>query len=154
MKKIKILCLALTCLFAFACVKSDEPLSLEKLEAIRTANTGGETARLLKEDAVIDIDIEKLNKELSDRTKPKYQKPELAKARAVLYRYYSHVKLNGDQYVSTLKSAGEINVSEKFFKYLNDGLNKTNQEIKRMKAKDPNLEIPQITPQYLQSLTK
>lgn len=154
MKKTRIICIALASALAVACVKKEEGLSQDKLAKIQATATGSETKRLVTENTYLDVDIEKLNKELNDRTKNKYQKPELAKARAVLYRFYSHVHLEDDQYVCSLKSAEEINISEKFFRYLIDGLQKTNADIKAMKAKDPKtkIELPQITPQYLQGL--
>lgn len=151
-KKITITFIALVCTLVVACVKKEEGLSQMQLAKIQATETGALTKQLVANNAYLDVDIEKLNKELIDRMKNKYQKPELAKARAVLYRFYSHVHLEGDQYVCSLKSAEEINVSDKFFKYLTDGLKKTNEDIKTMKAKDPKMEIPQITPQYLQGL--
>lgn len=150
MKRTIYFCLA--CTLAFACVKSEDGMSQEKLEAIWATKTGGETKRLVIENEYIDVDLEKLNKEINDHSKTKYQKPELAKARAVLYRFYNHVRLEGDQYVCSLKSADKINISDKFFKYLIDGQKKGNEEIKKMKAKDSNMELPQITPEYLQAL--
>lgn len=133
-------------------VTLQQGMSQEKLEAIRATKTGGETKRLVMENEYIDVDLEKLNKEIKDHSKTKYQKSELAKARAVLYRFYNHVRLEGDQYVCSLKSADEINISHKFFKYLMDGQKNGNEDIKKMKAKAPNMELPQITPEYLQAL--
>jgi len=152
MKKARVIYLALVWAMAIACVKSETGLSQDKLNAIRTNQTGGESKRLIMENVFIDVDVDKLNQEINDHSKPKYQKPELAKARAALYRFYSHVKVEDEQYVCTLKSANEINISENFFKYLIDGQTSFNKAIKKLKAEDPKVVVPQITAEYLQSL--
>lgn len=72
--------------------------------------------------------------------------------RAALYRFYSHVSLEDSLYVCNLKSAGEINVSEKLFNDMMNDLQKCNMTIKENNEKGLENVLSPVDSTYLSSL--
>jgi len=93
---------------ALSCTKQENNISPEKLSSISEIKTNGLSATLIKDDGFLDVDLSKLNLEIADKLKNKYQKPELAKAKAVVYRYYKNVRVANGKYVTDLKSGNQI----------------------------------------------
>jgi hypothetical protein len=137
---------------ALSCTKPENSISQEKLEAISGTKTNGLSATLVKDDGFIDVDLKQLDQEIANKLKNKYQKPELAKAKAAVYRYYKTVRVENGRYVSDLKSADQIKISSQLFTLLSNNLEEMNASIAKLKAKGEKVDITEITPEYLESL--
>jgi hypothetical protein len=137
---------------ALSCTKQENNISPEKLSSISEIKTNGLSATLIKDDGFLDVDLSKLNLEIADKLKNKYQKPELAKAKAAVYRYYKNVRVANGKYVTDLKSGNRIKISDQLFKLLSDNLEHMNASVEKLKNEGKNIDIQEITPEYLQSL--
>jgi len=137
---------------ALSCTKQENNISPEKLSSISEIKTNGLSATLIKDDGFLDVDLSKLNLEIADKLKNKYQKPELAKAKAAVYRYYKNVRVVNGKYVTDLKSGNQIKISDQLFKLLSDNLEHMNASVEKLKNEGKKIDIQEITPEYLQSL--
>lgn len=74
---------------------------------------------------------------------------DMARMKAALYRFYSHVKLEEEGYVCDLSSANEINVSSTVYMAL---LNNMNASYKKAKSEGQNVVALSVNKAYLDSL--
>lgn len=81
---------------------------------------------------------------------PDRQSEEMKKA--VLYRFYKHVKIIDNQYVWDISSGKEINISENIFNELVSNLTECNEWIKEKQASGKKVEFGDIGEEYLKSL--
>lgn len=76
------------------------------------------------------------------------------KMHVAVYRFYSHVKLEDDQYVTDLTKGSEINISSELFTFLKDGIEEANKNVRESKKAGKKTVIMDITSEYLDSLLK
>jgi hypothetical protein len=79
---------------------------------------------------------------------------EIAKLKAAVYRFYSTVTVKNNKYYTPLKSGQDINISEDLFMLFKENLSEINQGINDLKARDREVEVQQVTSEYLNSLLK
>lgn len=107
-------------------------------------------------DGFIDVDIHEISKRLTDpATKSgnmNLDEDELAQVKAAIYRFYSHVKVENGYYVCTIKDAKEINVSQKTFDGLLEGINILNEGIDKARQDGLPVELREPSEEYLNSL--
>lgn len=77
---------------------------------------------------------------------------EMAMMRAALYRFYSHVELEGDRYVLSAKTAEELNVSQRVFDALRANMEEVNAQIKAANEAGEAAAPQEITDDYLEGL--
>ena len=107
--------------------------------------------QLVSQNVHIDFDI----KELSNRVMAnEIGAEEMAKARVAIHRFYSHVSIVDGRYVCSLKSASEINISERVFDGMLDNLNELNEFADKCRKKGEKYTMGQITEDYLNSLLR
>lgn len=101
----------------------------------------------------IDVDIKTLAlSNAVNRRMTRTHTEEEDKAYAALYRFYSHVTVENDKYICSLKSGKEINISETLFNDLIKSLDDMNKLIEENQAKGERviIDVPDST--YLESL--
>lgn len=107
-------------------------------------------------DGFIDVDILEISKRLTDpATKSgnmNLEDEEMAQVKAAIYRFYSHVKVENGYYVCTIKDAKEINVSQKTFDGLLEGIKILNKDIDKAKHDGLPVELSEPSEEYLNSL--
>lgn len=102
----------------------------------------------------IDVDIMDVSYKLmdSDTKSDNLDEDELAQAKAAIYRFYTHVKVENGYYVCTIKDAKEINVSQKTFVGLLEGINILNEGIDKARQDGLPVELREPSEEYLNSL--
>lgn len=99
------------------------------------------------------LDIPYSEKQLSDPT-TEFTDKEKAKLKAILYRFYSQINIEDGFYKIAVKNASDINVSDKIFGLLVNNINEVNEFIKDKKTKGIEVEVPLITSEYLDFLSR
>ena len=118
---------------------SNECNRILKISNAKTEPTAVE--KIVRSNAFIDVDINRLS--------------DISKAKAAIYRFYSHVHVNGkNQYECTLKSAKEINVSQDVFDALQNNLDEMNKAIELCSKNGEKMNVMPITNKYLESFLK
>lgn len=131
---------------------SNECNSILKISNAQTEPTAVE--KLVRSNAFIDVDINRLSEQMANGTRAD-NAPDISKAKAAIYRFYSHVHVNGNnQYECTLKSAKEINVSQDVFDALQNNLDEMNKAIELCSKDGKKMNVMPITDKYLESLLK
>ena len=112
--------------------------------------------KLAESGAYIDVDFNRLSDELSSAdTKASVSlKSDRDKAYAALYRFYSHVQLVDSNYVCSLKSPEEINVSISVYEILKENLEDMNRQINELRRSGEKVLLPFIDEDYLDSLLR
>lgn len=112
--------------------------------------------KLAESGAYIDVDFNRLSDELSSAdTKASVSlKSDRDKAYAALYRFYSHVQLVDSNYVCSLKSPEEINVSISVYEKLKENLEDMNRQINELRRSGEKVLLPFIDEDYLDSLLR
>ena len=77
---------------------------------------------------------------------------EIAQAKAAVYRFYQHVSIRDGYYVCDLSSASEIKVSEEVFNDFTNNLKEINAFIKERRQNGVQIDLPEVTEEYLNSL--
>lgn len=106
----------ITCIFVLSafivlssCDSDSDPTAIQKIAAIKTEPTAVE--KIINNNSFIDIDLSQISKQITMGTRAA-KAEDLAKTKAAICRFYSHVHLNENkQYVCLINSAQEINVS-------------------------------------------
>ena len=76
-----------------------------------------------------------------------------AKWAAAIFRYFSVTELNGGEYKCKARTGGELRMSEKVFKMLDDNLKELNKWTKEMKENNmPEPEVTPISKEYLETM--
>ena len=131
---------------------SNECNSILKISNAKTEPTAVE--KLVRSNAFIDVDINRLSEQMANGTRAD-NASDISKAKAAIYRFYSHVHVNGkNQYECTLKSAKEINVSQDVFDALQNNLDEMNKAIELCSKNGEKMNVMPITNKYLESLLK
>lgn len=108
----------------------------------------------VKENRFIDVDIMDVSNKLMDiDTKSgTLNEDELAQAKAAIFRFYSHVTIEDGYYICTIKSAEGINVSQKTFDELLNGLRILNKGVEKAKQDGLPVKLREPSKEYLNSL--
>lgn len=110
------------------------------------------TKEFVESNDYIDIDPLEINDMMAKETRSSFSEENEAKAHAVLYRFYSHVSIVDGKYTTTLKSASDINISEKAFNYLMDNLVQVNESLDAAYKNGEQVELADIGEEYLNHL--
>lgn len=135
-----------------SCDKPIQKITNADLEKIANAKASSLTKEYLADNRFIDLNMDQVNREINDQSKNKYQKPELAKAKAAIYRFYKNVSIKDGHYVHHLKSGKELNISEELFLLFSNNIKQMNRSIDSLRAKDIVVELPAADAKYLNSL--
>ena len=101
----------------------------------------------------IDVDVNGLAQDFaSTQSGNKVDVDKVAKMKAALYRFYSHVNLVDGIYKCDLSSAAEINVSSDVFKVLMKNLEDMNEAIANAKKEGKEIHVSKIDQNYLDHL--
>lgn len=101
----------------------------------------------------LDVDIADIqNYLLTPSVKSPDAGAQIEKAKAAVYRFYSHVTVENRQYVCDIESGKQINMSEATFSALLNNLNNMNSAIKEISERGDSIFIQPITEEYLNSL--
>lgn len=131
---------------------SNECNRILKISNAKTEPTAVE--KIVRSNAFIDVDINRLSEQTAKGTRAD-NASDISKAKAAIYRFYSHVHVNGNnQYECTLKSAKEINVSQDVFDALQNNLDEMNKAIELCSKNGEKMNVMPITNKYLESLLK
>lgn len=106
--------------------------------------------KLLSENTHIDLDLNELSNQAATRTS--IPMDVAVQAKAALYKFYLHVKLQDEFYVCSLKNGSEINISNRLFQALLDNMNEANNAVKKAKEEGVEMKLPPIDAYYLNSL--
>ncbi len=119
---------------------------------------------LVENNTYIDVDMKALNKAMVDYIRangiPKYDitadlyPEEYEMSRAAMYRFYSKIVIEDGLPVCTAKSAEELNMSERTFKYMDDNIKQMHQQGLQAKAEGIEVDVQPITAGYLNFLIK
>lgn len=78
---------------------------------------------------------------------------EIAKIKAALYRFYSHVELGANgRYIVKISSGEDIRISEEIFYVFKENIDDINDILDDASKSNINYEAPQITKEYLEDL--
>lgn len=119
------------------------------------AATASDLAKKYVEDSIyIELDVYGLADGIakSHTRSASVNQEDMAKMKAALYRFYSHVELVGDTYICNLTSAEEINVSQGVYTALLNNLTDMNNTIQQFKKEGKELYIQKVDTTYLNSL--
>ena len=121
---------------------------------LSTVKTEVKVAQQYVDDSTfIDIDVNGLAHDLaSTQSGKKVDVDKVAKMKAALYRFYSHVNLVNGIYKCDLSSASEINVSSDVFKALMTNLEDMNDAIANAKKEGKEIYVSKIDQNYLDHL--
>lgn len=135
----------------FGCYQDNKPvLPLEAISSIVVDNKQAKT--YVADNVFLDVDVIELSKAINARPRRNIDTVAIGKIRAALYRYYSHVKVVDGKYTCDLKSAEEINLSERLFEALSTNLNDMNKWIDQIKSSGQEVAIQEINEEYLNAL--
>lgn len=155
MKKIRFLnAVALTVLFLAgeSCTTSPSLNDKNNQDEIKTISEM--TKDLIESNDYIDIDPLEIDNILASSTRSAESDDLEAKARAVLYRFCSHVSIENGKYTTTLKSASDINVSEKAFNFMMDNLVQINESLDSAYKNGEEVILGDVGEKYLKHLLK
>ena len=107
------------------------------------------TKSIISENSIIDLPFWKI---LIQKGNQAVSVEELAQAKAALYRFYQHVKVQDNYYTCDLYSASDINVSEEIFNDLMNNLKEINAFVKEIREEGKEIVLPEFTEDYLNSL--
>lgn len=152
MKKLSIILISIAISLTISCRKQDQKLTNEEIQKISVTKTNGLVLEYVKSNSFIDINLNQLQQEINDRSKNKFQKPELAKAKAAIYRFYKNVSIKDGQYVHHLKNGKELNISEELYLLFSNNIKTMNKSIDSLREKKINVQMPPVDAKYLNSL--
>ncbi len=96
----------------------------------------------------LDVDLVKLSKE------KKHSKTDIDKLKAIEYRFYKHVHLVNDAYVSDAKDGAAIKIAQGDYNYYQNKLNALNTVMKIDRSHGKKFAGSPIDEKYLNSLLK
>lgn len=99
---------------------------------------------------ILSFDINRLKGAAIDITKltPEDQ----AVVFAALNRFYSHVKTVDGLWTVDVTSGEQIGMAEDLFQFFLDDVNKNMETVKQLRAEGKEVDVPEITEEYLKSL--
>ena len=135
------------------CCKSGKTSLFKDLGSVKTEV--GAVQKYVDDNTFIDINVNGLAYELAlTNAENKVDADKVAKMKAALYRFYSHVNLVDGIYKCDLTSAIEINVSSDVFDALLSNLGDMNDAIANAKKEGKEIHASKIDQDYLNSLLK
>lgn len=109
----------------------------------------------IENNSYLDFDMNDLSFKInSPQTKSAEYKDEIEKAKAAIYRFYSHVTIEDGYYKCSVKDASEINMSQNVFEVLNKDLESMNKIMSESRARGENFRMFVPDEKYLNSLLK
>lgn len=103
----------------------------------------------------IDVDLYGMSKNNATVGSRSSTNPDdLAKARAAVYRFYSHVTIDNGKLTCDLKNGADINISQDTYMTLLENLNDMNRSIEEARQRGDSIVIPPVDQEYLDSLLK
>lgn len=119
--------------------------------------TPGLTKQLVENDSYIDIDLFDLSDEIvksieTSRALSTEKLDDIAKAKAAIYRFYSHITTTDNGYILDKCTAKDLNLSENLFATLKQNIEEMNQGIVQAQKEGKEIIIAPITQDYLNSL--
>lgn len=127
---------------------SNQPRNVSSIDST-TGDVYAITKSLSSSDELIDLPFWKT---LTEKGSSGLSAEEIAKAKAAVYRFYQHVSIRNGYYSCDLSSASEIHVSEEVFNDLMNNLEEINRLVKERRDKGMEIELPDVTEDYLNSL--
>lgn len=149
-------------LFVISCSNSEKTSSAQADTTDNTIPaeapcTPGLTKKLIEDSSYIDVDI----KALSDAILAANQKSQTLDesmsddvAKAVIYRFMSHITVVDGQYVLDNSTAKSLNIPEEAFNTLKQNINDINSAYKKWKEEGMDASIPPIDEEFFDSLLK
>lgn len=114
------------------------------------------TRALVESGQFIDVDVKSLAFEVANggitRSGSNELKEDIAKMKAAVYRFYSNVEVSDGHYVVKVNSGKDLNISESVFEELVNNIDEMNAFIDKVKAKGEDINMFEITQDYLDSL--
>lgn len=149
MRKIIVIALVVFVYGLAGCQSSEKTSSKAEVQ-----NVGNKSAKEYVEDnTYIDLDVNSLHATIAtNATRSGAKGDDMARMKAALYRFYSHVKLEEEGYVCDLSSANEINVSSTVYTALLNNMNDMNASYKKAKSEEKNVVALSVNKAYLDSL--
>ena len=129
--------------------------SQELISMVQEVKTDGQQVRkYLDKEIYLDVDVQVLSSSINTSSRSADENDEFNKMKAVLYRFYSHVKTIDGKNICSLKDAREINISENLFSILQKNLKAGNDWVERCKEEGKEVVVMEVTDEYLNSLLK
>ncbi|TCD29753.1 hypothetical protein EZ456_01665 [Pedobacter psychrodurus] len=157
LKSTILLSLILTTSTIFSCTKKNDE-SKQLMDKISSYKSSISVKALVEKKSFIDVDFAKIApiKLRSNKTEKEMREQELemAKAKAAVYRFYSHVKLINGLYKVEIENGKSINISENSFIFIENNLKANNDWIEKEKAAGKIVDTPPVTSEYLNALIK
>lgn len=145
MKNITIVSAIIVVIFAFAsCNKNESKMALS-IDSIASASTHVSPRSYINSNAFLSVDTR-------DKVISAMQDTDVAKLKAAVYRFYKHVSVQDSKYVTSLKGANEINLSNDLYNLLKENMDQMNKDIDKLREKGKKVMIQEVTPEYLNSL--
>lgn len=117
----------------------------------------GMVKKYVDSNEIIDVDINDLSQRLikqasgaSDATDISVE--EIAKAKAVIYRFYKHVSVRDSLYYCDLTNGAEINISDQVFNALKNNIDEMNSQMQEMKKQGKSYHLSAPSERYFNSL--
>lgn len=131
-----------------SCEQDKGNLDLVKSASELNADTGS-VRDLIETNAYIDFDVNAVNRAIFAKSA---SNNEIAKAKAAVYRFYSHVQIIDGKYICDLSEAKEINISETIYNFLRNNIEEQNLNIDKLKNEGKEIIVSPIDSNYLNSL--
>lgn len=119
--------------------------------------TPGLAKKLVEENNYIDVDIKALLEALrsanqKSQTLDESKSDEVAKAKAVTYRFMSHVTVTDGKFVLDNSTAKSLNIPEEAFNILKQNIDDINSAYKKWKEEGQDIPMPSFTEEDLKAL--
>ena len=160
----------LALLFITSCASHEELTSSATSSIVNTDMPKPLSTPVMKAKAIvdnntyIDVDMQALNKILGDYIRenglPKYDitadlyPEEYEMSRAAMYRYYSKLVIEDGLLVCTAKSAEELNMSERTFKFMDDNIKRMQKQCIDAREQGLEVDLQPVTANYLNGLIR
>ncbi len=118
-----------------------------KINEISFLESSVSARKFIETNEFIDVDIHK-----SKPSTASMSDNDIAKLKAAVYRFYKTVKVENGQYNTSLISARQIKTSTSLYESLYENLLEMNRNIETLSKNKEEVEIPEITDTYLESL--
>lgn len=114
--------------------------------------------KLVADNEFIDVDLYAVQSgivsEDASRKSADEFRTDMAKAKAAIYRFYSHVSLVDGEYVLDNCTAKDLNISPELFETMSQDIEKSNGYTREARKNGEAVEMTPITQEYLESLLR
>lgn len=149
MKKTVILFLSLVFILP-ACRESEREDVLNAVLSVSCDTASVQT--YMQDNRYIDVDIKALARAIY--AGDEVDAGHVAQAKVALYRYFSHVTVEGGYYRCEVNSGDAMALSPRLFDALQENLQEMNNGVDEMRRRDATLQLPPVDSAYLQSLLR